>query len=98
MRLLMATAAMRLGHLALDFAGSIFFQRAITGDRLEIFVGVGIGKHCPSIDFDQALRDQVSEAPVRRGGMSVILHGKPEVALSRDLPDAPERIGPVPSV
>jgi hypothetical protein len=66
-------------HLTFDFAGSVFFLRAVGGNRRQLRIGIGIrltGKQ----SFDLTLRDDIGKAAIRCGGVSVILHRETEVS------------------
>ena len=70
-----------LGHLTFYFSRRVFFLRAVRGDGGQFVIGIRIWlarKH----RFDQALRDNVGEAAVRRGGVRVVLYRKAKVTGS----------------
>ena len=64
-------------HLALDFAGGVFHLGASLRDGVEVVFRVGLcGLRKPR--FEDALRDDVGEAAVGRGGMRVVLTARPK--------------------
>jgi len=67
-------------HFPLDFSRGVAFLSAVRGDGGKIVVGVG-SRFSVKQRFDQPLRDDVGKAPVGRGRVRVILHGKSEVPL-----------------
>ncbi len=89
MRPLIATAAIRF-----DMSRSTF--RAASSFNVQSFAivrqfVVAVWRRLIREDgFDEALRHQIGEAPVRRRGVRVVLHGEAEVAvlrISRSLED-----------
>ncbi len=69
-----------LRHFALHFSRCISFLCAVRGDASEFVVGIGPGFSVEQI-LDQPLRDDIGKAPIGRGRVRVILHGKSEVSL-----------------
>src|ERR1700757_4543341 len=70
------------GHFTLNFSRSIFLFRAVRRDKTEFAVGIWIApprKH----GLEHPLTDHVGEAPVGRGGVSVILNREAEVSGGR---------------
>jgi hypothetical protein len=67
------------GHLALYFSSRIFFLRAVRRDGSQLVVGIRICLTCEHC-FNQPLRDNVGETPVRRRGVRIVLYREAKVA------------------
>src|SRR5579864_736224 len=69
-----------LGHFALHLSSGIFSLSAVSSDRFELGIGVGI---CVAGEFglDQTLGDKIGETAVGCGRVRVVLHSETEVAL-----------------
>ena len=64
---------------AFNFGGGVFLIGAVLGQLRQLRNGVGQRCACQR-GFQQSLRDQIREAPVRRGGMRVVLYRQREMS------------------
>ena len=72
-----------LAHRALDLARGVLALGAVRGDRAQLVVGVRRGSPARG-RLEQALRDEIGIATVRRGRVRVVVDREPEVARCRD--------------
>ena len=85
-----------LAHLPLDLRRVVLLQRAMRGERGELRVAV---RRAPPVErgLDEALRDEVGKAAVRRGRMRVVLHRQREVSRRRRARELRARTRPSPA-
>ena len=72
----------RLAHLTLDLRRVVLLVGAVKRQLVELGERVGGRRSCER-RLEHALRDDVGEAPVRRGGVRVVAHGEAEVPDGR---------------
>ncbi len=72
-----------LPHLALDLVGVVLLLRAVRGQGVRARRRDTASRSPASAAFSEALRDEVREAPVRRGRVRVVAHREPEVPVRR---------------
>ena len=86
----------RLLHLALDLRRVVLLFGAVRGEHAQLVVRVR--RRAPGERrLQQALRDEIREAPVRRGRMRVILHRQAEVPFRAGRPATRRAYSPEPS-